>query len=99
MFVLDKLPVLDLLFPAVAVSLGPLAAAQFHDRRVAVPRQSVGLALVLALLVDDDLLVALAAAGEGNAGSRQENKELSHDFCAGAAGGLAPGLPGPYAVP
>src|SRR5215204_242238 len=80
--VLCELAILDLLFPAVAISLGPLAAAQLRDRRVAVPGQAVGLALVLALLVDHDLLVSLAAAGEGKAEHGQCKKELSHDFCA-----------------
>src|SRR5262245_37361872 len=89
--VLGELALLDLLFPAVAVPFGPLAAAQLRGRRLAVPGQAVGLALVLALLVDHHLLV-LAARGEAE--QRNHEKKRSHDRwplgC--GAGGFAPGL-------
>src|SRR5919206_4214578 len=55
-FVLRELALLDRLFPAHAIALVPLATAQLRHRRVVVPGAVVGLALVLALLVDDDLL-------------------------------------------
>src|SRR6185503_5984467 len=91
--VLGELPVLDLIFPARAVPLVPLAAAQLDHGRIVVPRSRVGLALVLALLVDDDLL--LLAAGNQTEGNQNEtgNKNRPHDFFAGCccicAGGLA----------
>src|SRR5688572_26631498 len=104
MFVLRELALLDLVFAARPVALGPLAAAQLGDRRLAIPGHAVGLALVLALLVDHDLLVAFAATGQGEAGHGKEYEKLSHAFCAGercccCCGGCAPGLPGPSAVP
>src|SRR5262249_34104984 len=102
--VLGELPVLDLLFPARAIPLVPLAAAQLRDRRIVVPGPPVGLALVLALLVDDDLrLLAAGAYTHGEKSGGDQRKAEPHDFVAGCgcicAGGLAPGAPGPYAVP
>src|SRR5438067_7539679 len=76
-FVLGELALLDRLFPAHAIALRPLAAAQLGDRRVVVPGAAVGLALVLALLVDDDLLL-LAAAGEAEGSGRHEKHEGLH---------------------
>src|SRR5262245_16911903 len=68
--VLGKLPVLDLLFPARAVPLVPFAATQFRDRRIVVPRAPVGLALILALLVDRHLrLLAAGARAHGKKSS------------------------------
>src|SRR5437764_9610839 len=77
MFVLGELPRLDLLFPARLVALRPLAAAKFRRQRLVVPRLGVGLALVLALLVDNDLLF-LPASGEAE--NRQHHNHASHDF-------------------
>src|SRR6267378_5123894 len=98
--VLCELALLDGLFPARAIALGPLAAEQIRHRRLVVPGAGVGLALVLALLVDDDLL--LLAARAQREGRRQDKRD-SHDLPLGAAGccagGCAPGFGGrPYAV-
>src|SRR5687768_1360627 len=68
--VLSELARLDLLFPALLVTLGPSAAAQLRHGRRAVPGLGVALALValLGLWLDD--LLALAA---GHQAQRHEN--------------------------
>src|SRR4051812_20034631 len=53
-FVLPVVARLDLVLPAHAIALGPLPAAV--PKRLVVPGTTVGLALILALLVDHDLL-------------------------------------------
>src|SRR4030095_15298042 len=75
MFVLRELALLDLGFPAGAIALGPLAAAHFGDRRLAVPGQPVGLALVLALLVDHDLVALSASVESDSKRKRAQNEE------------------------
>src|SRR3954453_21554536 len=97
-FVLRELALLDPLFPARAVALGPLAAAQLRQRRVVVPRAVVRLALVLALLVDDPLL--FLAAGAEHERRCQQKPEPHHDLplvgagCCCCTGGCAPGFGG-----
>src|SRR3989442_9627043 len=95
-FVLAELPRLDLVLPAGAVALGPLAAA-VGERRV-VPGRRVGLALVLAFLEVGDL-VALGAGRKPEHGNQQQDPDhdLPRPGC--CAGGCAPGLPGPQAQP
>src|SRR4051794_8622943 len=105
-FVLPELALPDRILPARTVALGPLAAAQLRQRRIVVPRAIVGLALVLALLVDHDLLLLAAGAQCGNCGQRgrHDQGDALHDLpLVGAGGcctgGCAPGLGGrPYAV-
>src|SRR5438105_7779846 len=100
MFVLGELPRLDLLFPARLVALRPLAAAEFRRQRLVVPRLGIGLALVLALLVDNDLLFLPA---RDQAEGHYKKQKPPHDFvplgCGCCCGGTAPGLPGPSAGP
>src|SRR6185503_14937175 len=93
--VLRELALLDALLPARTVALLPAAAAELGGERGVVPGAVVGLALVLALLVHDDLLL-LAARGECE--QRKDGYERGfHDLplVAGAGcctGGCAPGL-------
>src|SRR6476620_3053631 len=70
--VLGELPILDLLFPARTIPLVPFAAAQLCYRRVVVPGPPVGLALVLALLVDHHLRL-LAEGGKAEREPRQND--------------------------
>src|SRR5688572_6100521 len=95
--VLRELALLDLVFPARLVALGPLAAAQFRDRRLAVPGLAVALALVALLGLRLDDLVALAAGGKPHEGDKDQCR--SHERvplgCCCCCGGCAPGLPGP----
>src|SRR5205085_10039200 len=90
--VLRELALLDRRLPARAIALVPFAAAQLGHRRLVVPRAIVRLALVLALLGDDHLL--LLAAGAERQRRRQDERD-SHDLpLLGAdccAGGCAPG--------
>src|SRR5260370_21762255 len=73
-FVLAELARLDLVFPARAVALGPLAA--IGERRV-VPRRRVGLALVLAFLEVGDL-VALGTGRQPEQGDQEQDPD--HDL-------------------
>ena len=66
--VLRKVARVDLLFPARLVALGPVVAAV--GQRGVAPGLGVGLALVLALLVHDDLL-GFPATGEPQAPPRR----------------------------
>src|SRR4051812_32179809 len=94
-FVLREIARLQRALPARLVALGPLLRRIDGRARIVAPGLGVRLALVLALLVDDDLL-ALAAAGEaGDADCRrrgQRNGTKPHDFL--PAGGCAWGLSG-----
>src|SRR5690242_9396821 len=107
-FVLRELALLDRLFPAHAIALVPLAAAELGHRRVVVPGAVVGLALVLALLVDDNLLLLAACRDRERS---DQDQEQPHDLppvvagCCGVAGcccipgccgvgGCAPGFGG-----
>src|SRR3954470_12536413 len=108
-FVLPELALPDRILPARTVALGPLAAAQLRQRRIVVPRAIVGLALVLALLVDHDLLLLAAGAQCGNCGQHRRQDEGDSQCALGpdlplfgadcCAGGCAPAFGGrPYAV-
>src|SRR5688572_28559513 len=96
-FVLGELALLDLVFPARLVALGPLAAAQFHDRRFAVPGLAVALALVALLGLRLDDLVALSAGGQSEQPDEQQDRAPHERVPQGGCccGGCAPGLPGP----
>src|SRR5712692_1948743 len=96
-FVLREVARLDCGFPARLVALIPLGSGVKARAGSVFPRLGVGLALVLALLVDGHL-VALAAAtkahGDQKSGGAREGElaGASHDFApAGAA--LCSGLP------
>src|SRR6266480_1901664 len=91
-FVLAELARLDLVFPARAVALRPLAAA-VGERRV-VPGLRVGLALVLAFLEVGDLL-ALGTGRKPEQGNQEQDPDHDLPRAGCCAGGCAPGLPGP----
>src|SRR4051812_5766493 len=99
-FVLPFVARLDLVLPAHAIALGPLPATV--AQRLVVPGTAVGLALILALLVDHDLLF-LPARGETEGHRYDDDKRPHEGLPAGGCGcccgapcpGVAPRLPGP----
>src|SRR6266853_109140 len=95
-FVLREVARLDCRLPARLVALIPLGSGVKARAWSVFPRLGVGLALILALLVDGHL-VALAAGTQAHGGQKSGAREgelagSSHDFApAGAA--LCSGLP------